>query len=859
MKRSLLFALGSLGLFSTACAQFPSIPESACGNHVVEGNEDCDGFPNRGGSHCLEPGTAFECHLDCGMDDEKGTRNVCPDGWGCDADSICRIPSGKYFESSLSTDVGAWLLSAGDFDGDGRQDVMSREPLDATGGTRLRFNYFDESGALVETRLFPRSVASPTIDRISDGDTRSDVAFASGPIGVMNGRGDRTWVPEVFSSYRRANATVRVVGVYDRAIGGSDAFVSFISFPAGSGFYVGDPDTGTLVEHLGVPGSTEKLVGDLVSGNVFEDTKHSPCSETVFAMRETTYFSVVDACDTDEGTTVWRAQFGLTEVLLEPPARIDVAPQIVDMNGDGHLDVLLGAGGRHPYVAYGDGSVLRPATPYSYPAGDPAFPKTSPLAVADVTGDGALDFVFPDRLVVSSTAYLGAVPFYTAIGNRMTTPWTVAKIADFNANGLLDVVAASNGSLNLAFFNGTGTHNLSPSLVSTSAPVQLLSVGDFDGDLITDLALVEVPLPEQAESTLKVAFGSAFAPLDSAVEVGQIGQLEALNSYLGAGRDNLTVCSTESIDGVQNGALTLLYGGAERVPFAPLTLTDFSSSNSVQYAGAFGVASGRFVSTGQTDLLALGFFPEASLPPINVWSIPEITKTGAAPVRLPGALDPRLTPLSFTLGESGAYTPDVTSTSADFDGDGRDEAVFAMPADGGIHCGLLFLKADAQGSFGSAARVPLIIGEPCSDPQLTPVNMHEPPRESKGPRPDLALLTGQSNGSERHLWVLWNDDNGGFAAENATLVSPLEDSPQQFTVLPSAHGKDQLAYVTKNSLRLLPPPTGHEFAVPLSVPEVTLSNGTGIVAADVNGDHLLDLVFSESGKLRVLRAELEVR
>jgi hypothetical protein len=39
---------------------------------------------------------------------------------------------------------------------------------------------------------------------------------------------------------------------------------------------------------------------------------------------------------------------------------------------------------------------------------------------------------------------------------------------------------------------------------------------------------------------------------------------------------------------------------------------------------------------------------------------------------------------------------------------------------------------------------------------------------------------------------------------------------------------------------------------------VTVTNGTGIVAADVNGDQLSDVIFSESGKLRVLKAGLKV-
>jgi len=199
LKLSQRFALGLLCSLGGACTEFPTIPEHGCGNHVIEGTEDCDGFsrPGSAGTVCRNPGTAFECHLDCSVD-EHGKQTPCPAGWGCDTDAVCRMPSGAFTESSLNADVGAWSLSSGDFDGDGRQDVVSTEPLDATGATRLRFNYFDIHGVLSETRLFPKTLLSPTFNTISS-DGITDVAFTVGQVGVMAGRVDRNWLPSVFS------------------------------------------------------------------------------------------------------------------------------------------------------------------------------------------------------------------------------------------------------------------------------------------------------------------------------------------------------------------------------------------------------------------------------------------------------------------------------------------------------------------------------------------------------------------------------------------------------------------------------------------------------------------------------------
>lgn len=844
-----LCALGVLGLLGSACTEFPNIPANGCGNRVIDGAEDCDFFAREAGTVCRAPGSAFECHLDCSV--RESGRVPCPEGWGCDADSVCRKPSGEFTEPSVALDVSAWSLSSGDFDGDGRDDVMSSEPLDSIGATRLRFFYFDKQGALADTRPFAKSLLSPMIHELS-GDGRSDLVFTTGALGVMLGRADRSQLPETFSSYRIPNATVRVVGINDRAVQFASPFASLISYPHETGFYIGDSETGLLTNRVRIQGRVDELVGDLVSGNLIEDSKHSPCLEPVLAMRGSNRFNVVNLCDTEEsGAPIWRADAELFVIALDPPAAIDAAPQVLDFNRDGHLDVLLGAGGR-PYISYGDGSTLSTAIRLDF-AGK-GFPKGTPLAVADITGDGALDFVFADRLMLSMTAYAGAIPEYTPIGNRLSAPWTTAKIADFNGNRHLDVVAASSGSLNLEFFNGTSTPNLGESLVTTSAPVQMMTAGDFDGDLITDLALFEAPLPGQAKSTLKISFGVPLVALVDPVAVAQVMQPAALNSYKNAGLDNLTVCSSELIRGENVGALTLLSSGPDHVPFAPFTLTDFSNSGSVQDAGAFAVVAGHFTQVDQPDLMALAFSPrgDGTTPKANVWWLPAVTTNGSFPKMLPGTLHPRLNAIEFAFDNSD-YTADVAVASGDLTNDLRDEAIFAMPADGGAHCGLLVVGVDAAGALGNSGREPVIIPEPCSDPQILPI------RANDDDYTDLAVLTGKTGADDRHLYVLWNDGNGGFSGADLSLISAA-DSPQAFTVVESGQGRPAIAYVTKDSLRVVHAASEREFPAPVGLPTVpNLFGGSGITAADVNGDDVTDLVIAESGKLSVLRAQLKVQ
>ena len=52
-------------------------------------------------------------------------------GWGCDREGICREPTGEFEPPAEYRVGGASSLLAGDFDGDGRADILSRETNDA--------------------------------------------------------------------------------------------------------------------------------------------------------------------------------------------------------------------------------------------------------------------------------------------------------------------------------------------------------------------------------------------------------------------------------------------------------------------------------------------------------------------------------------------------------------------------------------------------------------------------------------------------------------------------------------------------------------------------------------------------------
>jgi hypothetical protein len=840
-----------------ACAVLPDIPAGACGNGVIDPGEDCDTFAPTADSMCRSKGTVGECHLDCSRQND-GTRRPCPDDWGCNIDSVCRPPAreGSFApRTDAALGNGGFLMSA-DFDADGRADIVSQEPVDTLGRTRLRFHYFDERGRLEQSVAFPKLMFAPVIAELS-GDQQSDVAFSDGRVGLLLGR-DRTWVPETFGSFWLPGAKVRMLTAYDRLINDASAVVALTTLRGQPpGFYVPNgPDKLLLIGEL--PGPLETLAGNPAGGNVIESVADSPCFEAALAVQGATEFQLVDFCTRNaKDEVIWRDQVRTQAIPLVPPREIDSPPQITDVDGDGHLDVLVGAGGR-PFLARGDGRGLASATPYRLELANPDITNPDiamPLAVGDFTGDGLVDFVFPTHLLVSLAGTNGAPPRYVTSRRNEGGTWTEARIEDLNGNGKPDVVAASRDRPNIDFFNGTGSDAATAFNLTTNGPVRELSIGDFDGDLVNDLAFAEDGIANLRPDSLMIAFGNVAGSPAAPAAVARIPNFEQLSVYRENGLANLMVASTEARGKTQTGVLTLLEGSGDRTPLAPYGLTLFSADGELRQSTALSLAAGAFTALGERDVLTLAA-PNLDSEGCKAigdenrcwefWLLPALYSRTSIPVRLEGQLDSSLIPAR--LGPEGTVEVHVNlgSAAADLDGDGRDEAVFAMPTKSN-GCGLVL----ARPRGASLDQVTLMLDEPCERPELSATDLDGDGAD------DIVLLTGGQQLGGAKLLALWNDGHGGFSESRLARLSAPEDRPVQFTILPATSVTPiRVAYVTETAARLVTQGSApREFTEASTL--AALEHGTGIVAADVNGDGVVDLALTDSGTLGVMKAELE--
>lgn len=828
-------ALAFAVLELVACARLPDIGDDECGNGVIEPPEDCDSFGIDGGAPCRPKGDVGECHLDCSP--TGAGHDACPLGWGCDLGGICRRPTGEY-TPPREFEVGtAALLASADFDGDGRADVLSSEPLDPFGVTRIKFHYFDEEGELSDTRPFPRLLLSPAIARMND-DARADVVFTDERVGMLLGRTDRSSVPETFSSYRFPGTAIRTLTVRDALIEDTSAFLVFALFEGVAGVYVPDTANSGVPRRLGaLPAPVERFAGDPVAAQVIEA---APCKQTLVAFQGEARFTLFDVCQPGSGSdVVWRPEMTVSEIALDPPEPIVNGLLAADVNGDGHLDVIAGAAERS-FVAYGDGQALATAVPWTItPFGaEPVGNVPMPLTVGDVTGDGLADFVFPTGILLSQPSSLGQ-SLYPA-GSSGQQRWTAAVIADLNANGHLDILAGSSDRPGLSFFNGTSTPDFTFFDMPTSRPIQELVVGDFDGDFIQDVAFTQDSGSGQSERAVMMAFGAPFGAPLAPVAVARLPNVEQMMAYREAKLDNLLISSSEGDAAERRGVLTLLAGSGDRIPVALYELTTFAADSSSNGSIGLRVLGGAFTGSAPGDVLAVGSPGEPTDATLQFWLLPALASSPGTPVLLAGALPADVHPV---VGEGGLS---LFGAAADLDGDGRDEALFATPAGDGEQCALLAFEVEPD---RVTLRSDVRVAEPCARAEIAAVHA-----DGDG-RPDLGWLTGRADGSDRSFSILWNDGAGGFSAERRSVIADRSVSPQAFAVLGDSGARGtQVVYATQTGLERVSITATRALGAP--EPLLPLEGCTGLTAADVDGDGATDLVAAARGNLHVLRAGL---
>jgi hypothetical protein len=392
--------------------------------------------------------------------------------------------------------------------------------------------------------------------------------------------------------------------------------------------------------------------------------------------------------------------------------------------GDEFLDlIVVGESGRF-YVAYGigDGTFHHDLcelgdVPTMIPASNQGAPITAVdtcmqanvIEAGHLDLDGSIDIV-TDR-GVWLTSLLGgpeagglcdeARPYYRPQENL--APWTLAAIADFDGDDLLDLLATPlTGGID--FMAGSGSTRLTFTHIAGNEETRALTLGDFDADGITDAATATAISATQ--DRVSVAFGELFAPPSEPLDLGNVDKGFSLAAYDVGLIDSATdlVVGSETEDGRFVGVIA---GKPSRFLQLPFSMSYEFPTDEVHLP--LSIASGRFAAPDQLHVAMWALDTGFRQPPDALYGLGIAEARGDLKLTLLGELS--------LVPDHGLGTGAVAMAAIDLDDDAIDELVVisssgefdTLPPEQQLPAELLVLVPELDDSFNWSAAEPLAI------------------------------------------------------------------------------------------------------------------------------------------------------
>ena len=340
------------------------------------------------------------------------------------------LASGRSAAAAPSAGAGPHAVATGDFNGDGKTDLVTANST-ANTATVLLGNGDGTFCAKVDYSVGTQPVSVAVGDFNGDGKTDIAVANQSAKtVSVLQGNGDGTF--QAATSISTGTDVPTSVQTVDWNQDGKVDLLVVSSFTGGNG-------------------SDCSCLG---SGSVF------------------VFYGNGDGTFTRSATNLG-------------PGDANYAV-VADFNGDGKPDLLaLSYAGLYFYAGNGDGTV---ASSSNY--GSTSY-SPSMIAAGDLNGDGILDVVSTDASgAVDVLLRNGDGSFRNYVSYPAGASPLQVVIGDINGDGRLDVVSANSGSNTISVLFGTGDGRLlAQETYPTGSSPSWVALGDWNGDSRTDLAI----------------------------------------------------------------------------------------------------------------------------------------------------------------------------------------------------------------------------------------------------------------------------------------------------------------------------------------------------------------------------------
>jgi|GEM_PF-1439109 len=481
----------------------------------------------------------------------------------------------ETFKNPLLVNTGSnpFSLSVGDFNGDGKDDLVY---ADSSG---LHVLLGNGNGTFTKTQDIPLSLLLDVTITVADvnGDGELDLLFGGSTtqpqINVLLGKGDGTFssvLVSVLPVHPSLNASLTFrMGVADfNKDGAADIVVSdtqneqmYVALGNNTGRFT----LGSVIYEPATPRdvSTGDFNGDgnedfIVQGGLGADVR-------VFLGKGDGTFqpAVVYGGTTD---------LGIESVIL------------ADMDGDGHLDMVVSTQTNEIQILHGnaDGTFVAAsggATLNSFPL---------VMAVADFNSDGIPDLAVEDSSGLNILLGTGNLNYATPVPYSLGISAKASAIGDFNGDGHPDFALTATGGITLLLGTASGALQ-SFAVYDIGQATSSIASADFNGDHIFDIAAAE----GSTGPGILVGKGDGTFTMESNTAItGGTGSVALAGDFNGDGKVDLYFTGNSS-SGV------VLFGNGNGTFGPPVDLTQF------QQVGFVAGGAGDFNNDKRTDLVSL--------------------------------------------------------------------------------------------------------------------------------------------------------------------------------------------------------------------------------------------------------------